>query len=449
MLGEEVVNKYRNDAQGLAEYFSDEYFAKHKRVFPINPFQVLADLNIKFVFKNFKKLEGLYLPSTEESPVELVAINANKPITRQRFSAAHELCHSLKDSNSSSLVCKINSKDFIEQYAEAFAAAFLMPKDELQKQIDFRCKPNEKLTLDDVLIISEYFGTSFQACFYRIRKLYPYLLSYRTKDKLIEYQPDVKRKEFGLSYAKLYFDLFDAWTDINNFNHSEHGKLVFKNNYIFNDERIENEDVALEAVAEIIEDIVSKKQQSYYCSETYDKYCNIAGHSEMFDYIAECAKCDDFTGFKLMNFNKKLYSCFQHPEFGGKTRQSNPYVTGAKFETVDYTEIGNELYKIDCRVKELEKNYNKLKPSELIREIANIHHRITVIHPFSDGNGRTSRGFMNSMLMRYGLIPFFVEIKDKENYLDALGLADKNGNIDELCLFIMKNMINAFVTLNL
>lgn len=140
MLREEVVEKYRNDAQGLAEYFSEKYFAIHKRVFPINPFQILKDLNIKFVFKNFKNLEGLYLPATEESPIELVAINANRPITRQRFSAAHELCHSLKDSNSSSLVCKIKSKDFIEQYAESFAAALLMPKDELQKQITYKSR---------------------------------------------------------------------------------------------------------------------------------------------------------------------------------------------------------------------------------------------------------------------------------------------------------------------
>ena len=41
-----------------------------------------------------------------------------------------------------------------------------MQKDELQKQINLNRKPNEKLTLDDVLIISDYFETSFQACFF-------------------------------------------------------------------------------------------------------------------------------------------------------------------------------------------------------------------------------------------------------------------------------------------
>ena len=56
---------------------------------------------------------------------------------------------------------------------------------------------------------------------------------------------------------------------------------------------------------------------------------------------------------------------------------------------------------------------------------------------------------MNSMLLRYGLIPLFVKLEDKEKYLAALEIADKNDDIDELCLFIMKNMINAYVILTL
>lgn len=52
MLDKAIPGKYRFDAEGLAEEFSKIYFSSHKRQFPINPFQVLSDLKIPFVFRN-------------------------------------------------------------------------------------------------------------------------------------------------------------------------------------------------------------------------------------------------------------------------------------------------------------------------------------------------------------------------------------------------------------
>ena len=128
MLDKEILNQYRNDAQGLARYFSEKYFKEHEKVFPINPFQVLTDLGIHFVFRNFDKMEGLFMPSTADMSIDLVAINAKRPITRQRFSAAHELCHFLKDADTqSTFMCAISSNEYKEKYAESFAASFLMP----------------------------------------------------------------------------------------------------------------------------------------------------------------------------------------------------------------------------------------------------------------------------------------------------------------------------------
>jgi len=127
MLDKEILNQYRNDAQGLARYFSEQYFKEHEKVFPINPFQVLTDLGIHFVFRNFDKMEGLFMPSTADMPIDLVAINAKRPITRQRFSAAHELCHFLKDTDTqSTFMCAISSNEYKEKYAESFAASFLI-----------------------------------------------------------------------------------------------------------------------------------------------------------------------------------------------------------------------------------------------------------------------------------------------------------------------------------
>ena len=48
------------------------------------------------------------------------------------------------------------------------------------------------------------------------------------------------------------------------------------------------------------------------------------------------------------------------------------------------------------------------------------HFRLTAIHPFADGNGRTARLLMNMMLIRGGYPPVAVRPQDRKTYLDAL-----------------------------
>ncbi|MBQ2205320.1 MAG: Fic family protein [Lachnospiraceae bacterium] len=90
--------------------------------------------------------------------------------------------------------------------------------------------------------------------------------------------------------------------------------------------------------------------------------------------------------------------------------------------------------------------YASLSRQELIKKIAFIHHRITQIHPFPDGNGRTSRAFMNILLLHIGLLPIFVEIEGKSIYYSALEFADK-GNLEYLEQYIMKEQIRSHIEL--
>jgi Fic family protein len=48
------------------------------------------------------------------------------------------------------------------------------------------------------------------------------------------------------------------------------------------------------------------------------------------------------------------------------------------------------------------------------------HFRLTAIHPFSDGNGRTARLMMNLLLIRSGYVPVAVRPEDRKIYLDTL-----------------------------
>ena len=96
---------------------------------PINPFKILVKFKAYYVILNFDKLEGYYIPPDGNKPA-IVGININSDINRQRFSAAHELCHHLKDQDKGSpLITLQNSNDHTEKYANSFAAELLMPLD--------------------------------------------------------------------------------------------------------------------------------------------------------------------------------------------------------------------------------------------------------------------------------------------------------------------------------
>jgi Fic family protein len=75
---------------------------------------------------------------------------------------------------------------------------------------------------------------------------------------------------------------------------------------------------------------------------------------------------------------------------------------------------------------------------------AEMHERVVSIHPFIDGNGRTSRLVMNLLLMQYGY-PIANISGDRENrfrYYDVLELCH-NGDKSQFLLFIAQEVKNS------
>ena len=57
------------------------------------------------------------------------------------------------------------------------------------------------------------------------------------------------------------------------------------------------------------------------------------------------------------------------------------------------------------------------------------HFRLTAIHPFADGNGRTARLLMNLMLLHDGYPPVAVRPEDRIAYLDALERGSRDADM--------------------
>lgn len=442
------IAKTIDNAEQLAAAYLLHYFRDQEISYPINPFQMLIDEGVKFAIRDFGKLEGVYVPALSQDDIPIVGININRPITRQRFTAAHELCHYFRDSEQK--ICPIGSKSEAEKFADSLASGILMPLGELRLQVRKREK-NGYVEFDDILEIADYFGVSFESCLFRIA-YFIHAVPGNTeaselKKKIRKYKPDSRRRERGFNNVSLYEGLINLYGHALRLVPNEFTLNVFRNEYVYNDSRMEGVDIDIETAAEIVTDIRLSKQSSKYCCEENEAFLSIAGHTAMYSYIFELPVPDRCSVFETVTLHRKLFSCFPHPEFGGQFRQSNTLVLGAKFETIDYKEIIQEMMKIDTKVKLLYEKRSEHSISSYIKTAVQLHHELTVIHPFGDGNGRTMRAFLNIIMVRNKLTPVYIKVEDKDEYVSALSAADKSADYAPLFEFFFRAILRTNVEL--
>ena len=80
-------------------------------------------------------------------------------------------------------------------------------------------------------------------------------------------------------------------------------------------------------------------------------------------------------------------------------------------------------------------NYKKMHPVILAAEM---HERLVTIHPFIDGNGRTSRLLMNLILLQHGYVIANIKgtSESRIKYYNALEKCQVTQNKEDFLLFI-------------
>jgi len=116
-------------------------------------------------------------------------------------------------------------------------------------------------------------------------------------------------------------------------------------------------------------------------------------------------------------------------EWSGRYRNSNVLIAGADHSPPEAALVPQLMNELMAWLRQQRKT---LHPVELA---ALLHHRLVNIHPFFDGNGRTSRLAMNVVLMQAGF-PLAVVLKhDRRKYYRTLQEADQ-GNCVPFVRFI-------------
>jgi Fic family protein len=116
-------------------------------------------------------------------------------------------------------------------------------------------------------------------------------------------------------------------------------------------------------------------------------------------------------------------------EEAGKYRQGTVLISGSSHKPPPSFDIPKLMEDLITWIK---RNEKKIHPVELA---ALSHHKLVHIHPFTDGNGRTARLFMNLILMQKGYPMVIILKNDRKKYYRALEKADK-GKTDDIEKFI-------------
>jgi Zn-dependent peptidase ImmA (M78 family)/fido (protein-threonine AMPylation protein) len=444
---------YISKSKLAAEKIIEELLEKEgKCTFPIDPFKILKSKNVIITFSDFDKLEGLLLFDSEKESI--VSINSNRPVKRQRFTAAHELGHIMlhTEIKGENFLCPISGiKSIIEKEADDFASNLLMPTKELIKQVDKYQNKDGKVDLDECLLISEYFGVSFESCVkticFRLNRFIDNVDNAELNKIIRKYAPLKKRMQ-------LLEETKDLELLINSINYS-HFSLVnineiigikFVQSLVYHDNRLENINLTKEEINEIYADFRINGKESKYCNCDNQNIIEALGNMEMNRYCLSTK--DKLDIFKIKDLNKLLYKYAPYPEYAGQYRSEDNLILNGKIQPVTASNLFDEIADLNALVEKIVNNIEKYSVEEYIYEITNIHYKLTVLHPFNDGNGRVSRAFFNWLLRIKGLCPIFIDSNNKCDYLNTLNCIDRGKDNTELQIIIVKAIISTMAELH-
>lgn len=158
-------------------------------------------------------------------------------------------------------------------------------------------------------------------------------------------------------------------------------------------------------------------------------YLEILDLNEAFDFVKELSTQDiQYTLVDIMDINR-IATLKTSTSLGeaGKLRRIDVWPNG--FPEEKYVSPS----KIEDEMKYFLKWYNEEKNLHPVEKAALTHFKLVSIHPFIDGNGRTSRLLMNMELMKHGypIINIQPDKESRQAYMEALQVGRNTNDTTE------------------
>ena len=229
--------------------------------------------------------------------------------------------------------------------------------------------------------------------------------------------------DFKFNLDKTYFDKVD---ELNNKLNSKRpfSKETLKSlrnsinlEWTYNSNGIEGNTLTLRETQIVLEGITVG-------GKTLREHLEAINHEKAIEYIEDLVKeKNPVTEWNIKNIHQLVLKEIDDKN-AGKYRSENVAIMGATHTPPDHLIVPELMEKLIL-------NYQKWNKYHPIIKAALIHGELVKIHPFIDGNGRTSRLVMNLSLMNSGYLPVIIK---KENRLEYYNALDKAHTTSDLSL---------------
>lgn len=146
-----------------------------------------------------------------------------------------------------------------------------------------------------------------------------------------------------------------------------------------------------------------------------------------------------------LKMHSMLYAHCPYPEFGGKLRNQTAVLNNVSHDVVPAEEARRFFQSLISKKYEVNDNNVLDYIDEVIRDTVDL----IKVQPFNDGNKRTFRSLLNLMLGRVGIPPVYINIEERDIYLEKLMEAIDKGNYEGIIRFYYYKICDAIVTLDL
>lgn len=161
-------------------------------------------------------------------------------------------------------------------------------------------------------------------------------------------------------------------------------------------------------------------------------------HRDAILYVEDIIKKNEpFSEWQIRNIHQLILKNIDD-ENAGRYRQQNVLISGATTNPPDYTLLNDKMAQfIDWYNTEA----HKIHPLE---RAAKVHADFVGIHPFIDGNGRTSRLLMNLELLKAGYPPSVITVDNRLAYYESLDQWMAYGNTEPFINFVTAVVLDGF-----
>ena len=189
----------------------------------------------------------------------------------------------------------------------------------------------------------------------------------------------------------------------------------FEIEYTHNSTAIEGNTLSLIQTKAVLEDGISVG------GKTLREIYEVVNHDKAFGFIKKCIAEGKTLDEKIV---KDIHALLMDNIItGGIYRNVEVRITGAKHKPP----VPNEMYQ---QIKNFYADMPYKENGNDIELAAWTHAEFVKIHPFVDGNGRTSRMIMNYQLMASGFLPVSIAKENRLEYFETLEAYAVDGNLN-------------------